>query len=170
MTEDRTPRTDPRRMERLFAPRSIAIVGASDDSGWSRYTYANLRAGGFTGEIYCVNPRRETVHGQQAYPSLGSLPETVDLAYVLVGTNAVMPVMAQAADAGVANLVVIAAGFAEAGPDGQELQRQLTEFAREHGQLVLGPNNLGYINSTANVMAFTVPGSPLPVNNPASPK
>ena len=155
MTEDRTPRIDPQRMERLFAPRSIAIVGASDDSGWSRYTYANLRAGGFTGEIYCVNPRRETVHGQQAYPSLGSLPETVDLAYVLVGTNAVMPVMAQAADAGVANLVVIAAGFAEAGPDGQELQRQLTEFAREHGQLVLGPNNLGYINSTANVMAFS---------------
>ena len=155
MTEDRPPRIDPQRMERLFAPRSIAIVGASDDSGWSRYTYANLRAGGFSGEIYCVNPRRETAHGQRAYPSLGSLPETVDLAYVLVGTNAVLPVMAQAADAGIVNLVVIAAGFAEAGPDGQERQRQLTEFARAHGQLVLGPNNLGYINSTANVMAFS---------------
>src|SRR5258707_11079243 len=92
VTEDRTPVIDLQRMERLFAPRSIAIVGASDDSGWSRSTYANLRAGAFPGEIYCVNPRRETVHGQRAYPSLGSLPETVDLAYVLVGTDAVMPV------------------------------------------------------------------------------
>lgn len=148
-------RIDAKRMEQLFAPRSIAIVGASDDSGWSRYTYANLRAGGFPGAVYCVNPRRETAHGQRAYPSLGTLPETVDLAYVLVGTDAVLPVMAQAADAGIANLVVIAAGFAEAGPDGQERQRQLTEFARAHGQLVLGPNNLGYINSPANVMAFS---------------
>jgi acetate---CoA ligase (ADP-forming) len=156
-------RVDAKRMERLLAPRSIAIVGASDDSGWSRYTYANLRTGGFPGEIYCVNPRRETAHGQRAYPSLGSLPEPVDLAYVLVGTDAVLPVMAQAADAGVANLAVVAAGFAEAGPDGQERQRQLTEFASAHGQLVFGPNNLGYINSPANVMAFSQPmPSPLP--------
>src|SRR5258708_37726836 len=140
-------------MERLFAPRSIAIVGASDDSGWSRSTYANLRAGAFPGEIYCVNPRRETVHGQQAYPSLGSLPETEDLAYVLVGTDAVMPVMAQAADAGVANLAVVAAGFAEAGPGGQDRQRQLTAVARAHGPLLFGPNNPGCINSAAHGMA-----------------
>ena len=163
MTEDRTPVIDPPRLERLFAPRSIAIVGASDDSGWSRYTYANLRAGGFPGEIYSVNPRRETAHGQRAYPDLGSLPETVDLAYVLVGTDAVLPVMAQAAEAGVANLAIVAAGFAEAGPDGQERQRRLTEFARAHGQLVFGPNNLGYINAPANTMAFSQPiPSPFP--------
>ena len=163
MTEDRTPVIDPHRLERLFAPRSIAIVGASDDSGWSRYTYGNLRSGGFPGEVYCVNPRRETAHGQRAYPDLGSLPETVDLAYVLVGTDAVLPVMAQAAEAGVANLAVVAAGFAEAGPDGQERQRRLTEFARAHGQLVFGPNNLGYINAPANTMAFSQPiPSPFP--------
>ena len=159
MTEDRTPagRIDAKRMEQLFAPGNIAIVGASDNSGWSRSTYANLIAGEFPGEIYCVNPGRETAHGQRTYPSLGSLPETVDLAYVLVNTDAVMPVMKQAADAGVANLAVVAAGFAEAGPDGQERQRQLTEFARAHGQLVFGPNNLGYINSPANVIAFSQP-------------
>ena len=159
MTEDRAPagRIDAKRMEQLFAPRSIAIVGASDNSGWSRYTYANLKAGGFPGQVYCVNPGRETAHGQPTYPDLGSLPETVDLAYVLVNTDAVLPVMAQAAEAGVANLAVVAAGFAEAGPDGQERQRQLTEFARAHGQLVFGPNNLGYINSPANVMAFSQP-------------
>jgi acetate---CoA ligase (ADP-forming) len=163
VTEDRTPVIDPQRLERLFAPRSIAIVGASDDSGWSRYTYANLRSGGFPGQIYCVNPRRESAHGQRTYPDLGSLPETVDLAYVLVGTDAVLPVMVQAADAGVANLAVVAAGFAEAGPDGQERQRQLTEFARAHGQLVFGPNNLGYINAPAATMAFSQPiPSPFP--------
>ena len=163
MAEDRTPVIDPQRMERLFAPRSVAIVGASDESGWSRCTFGNLRAGGFPGEVYCVNPRRETVHGQRAYPSLGSLPETVDLAYVLVGTDAVLPVMAQAADAGVANLAVVAAGFAEAGPDGAERQRRLTEFARAHGQLVFGPNNLGYINSPGKTMAFSQPiPSPFP--------
>src|SRR5258705_9599279 len=101
---------DSKRMEQLFAPRSIALVGASDNSDWSRYTYNNLRAGEFRGEIYCVNPGRETVHGEKAYPSLKSLPGKVDLAYVLVGTDAVLPVMADAADAGVTNLVIIAAG------------------------------------------------------------
>jgi acyl-CoA synthetase (NDP forming) len=118
-------------------------------------TYSNLRTGAFPGELYCVNPRREIVHGQKSFPDLSSLPEKVELAYVLVGTEAVMPVMEEAAAVGVENLAIIAAGFAEAGPDGREKQRQLTEFAHEHGQLVLGPNNLGFINASAKVMAFS---------------
>jgi acyl-CoA synthetase (NDP forming) len=157
MATDPAPslRITPARMESLFAPRSIAIVGASDSSLRSQTTFENLTRGEFAGEVYCVNPRREVVHGQKAYPSLLSLPEPVDLAYLVVGRDAVPSVMADAAEAGVNNLAVIAAGFAEAGPDGKERQQQLIEFANQHGQLVLGPNNLGFINSARNVFAFS---------------
>jgi acetate---CoA ligase (ADP-forming) len=157
MTSAVTTPVSASRLKTFFAPRSIAIVGASDNSGWSRNTFGNLRTGDFKGDIYAVNPRRDFVHGQKSYASLSALPEPVDLAYVLVGTDGVLPVMEDAASAGITNLAIIAAGFAEAGPDGEARQRQLTEFAREHNQIVLGPNNLGFINSSANVMAFSQP-------------
>ena len=67
------------RLAGLFAPRSIALVGATDKSGWSVNTLANVRASGFPGEVHLVNPRGGTVHGEQAYRSLSDLPGPVDL-------------------------------------------------------------------------------------------
>jgi len=73
----------------LFDPASIALVGATDKSGWSLNTFTNLRRHGFDGPVYLVNPRTEVVHGERTYPSLSDLPEKVDLAYVMVPTTAV---------------------------------------------------------------------------------
>jgi acyl-CoA synthetase (NDP forming) len=143
------------RMRGLFEPRSIALVGASDNSVRSHATLDNLARGGFAGEVYLVNPRRDTAHGRKTYPSLTSLPETVDLAYLIVGRDSVPTVMADAAEAGIVNLATISAGFAEAGPEGAQRQEQLTRFAYEHGQLVFGPNNLGFVNAAHDVMAFS---------------
>jgi acyl-CoA synthetase (NDP forming) len=139
----------------MLAPRGIAIVGASDNSGWSRYTYANLIRGGYPHATYLVNRRGEPVHGQPVVASLRDIGQPVDLAYVLTGPASLPSVMADAAVAGVRNLVVIAAGFGEMGEEGHKREEQLAELARGYGQLILGPNNLGFINTPDSTMPWS---------------
>jgi acetate---CoA ligase (ADP-forming) len=139
----------------MLAPRGIAIVGASDNSGWSRYTYANLMRGGYPHAVHLVNRRGEPVHGQPTITSLRDIGEPVDLAYVLTGPASLPSVMADGAAAGVRNLVVIAAGFGEMGDEGHERERQLAEQARGYDQLILGPNNLGFINTPDATMPWS---------------
>ncbi|MBO2463189.1 acetate--CoA ligase family protein [Actinomadura violacea] len=152
---------DPRAGVRaLFNPGSIALVGASEKSGWSLSTFGNLRAHGFAGPVHLVNPRGGLVHGQAAYPSLAELPGPVDLAYVMVPTRAVLPVLKEGAAAGVRNYVVLTAGFGEAGEDGARLEAEVVAFAREAGLTVLGPNGNGYINAAAGITPYGLPIPP----------
>ena len=94
------------RLTSMLAPRGIAIVGASDNSGWSRYTYANLIRGGYPHPIHLVNRRGEPVHEQPVVTSLRDIGQPVDLAYVLTGPASLPSVMADAAVAGVRNLEI----------------------------------------------------------------
>jgi acyl-CoA synthetase (NDP forming) len=143
----------------LFAPASIAMVGATDKSGWSVSTFANLRRHGFAGPVHLVNPRTEIVHGERAYRSLSDLPEPVDLAYVMVPTPAVLDVLREGARLGIRHYVVLTAGFGETGPEGRKREEELTAFCRAHDLTVLGPNGNGFINA-AN--ATTPYGLPIP--------
>ncbi|MFF0524144.1 acetate--CoA ligase family protein [Actinomadura nitritigenes] len=152
---------DPRAGVRaLFNPGSIALVGASDKSGWSASTFGNLRAHGFGGPVHLVNPRGGLVHGHPAHPSLAELPGPVDLAYVMVPTRAVLPVLRDGAAAGIRNYVVLTAGFGEAGADGARLEAEVVAFAREAGLTVLGPNGNGYINAAAGITPYGLPIPP----------
>jgi len=139
----------------MLSPRGIAIVGASDNSGWSRYTYANLMQGGYQHAVHLVNRRGEPVHGQPTVTSLRDIGQPVDLAYVLTGPASLPSIMADGAAAGVRNLVVIAAGFGEMGAAGHQRERQLAELARSYDQLILGPNNLGFINTPDATMPWS---------------
>ena len=150
----------PVQLQALFNPRSIALVGATDKSGWSLNTWANLRVHEFGGPVYLVNPRTEVVHGQRAHRSLSGLPGPVDLAYVMVPTGAVLDVVREGADAGVRAFVILTAGFGETGPDGARLEAEIVAFARERGLTVLGPNGNGYINAAAGITPY---GLPIPV-------
>jgi acyl-CoA synthetase (NDP forming) len=143
------------RLTSMLAPRGIAIIGASDNSGWSRYTYANLRQGNYPHAIHLVNRHGQPVHGQPSVTSLRDIGEPVDLAYILTGPASLPSIMADAAAAGVANLVVIAAGFGEMGEEGHKREEQLAELARSYDQLILGPNNLGFINTPAATMPWS---------------
>ncbi|WP_043640215.1 acetate--CoA ligase family protein [Nonomuraea candida] len=141
----------------LFNPRSIALVGATDKSGWSVSTLANLRAHAFPGPVHLVNTRGGVVHGMPAYRSLSEIPEPVDLAYVMVPTAAVPGVLREGAKLGIRCYVILTAGFGESGEEGARLEAEIAAFAAEHGLTILGPNGNGYINAAAGVTPYGLP-------------
>ena len=116
----------PERLREFFAPRSLAVVGGSDTSGWAQFILASSAATGFEGPLIPVHPRHQTVFGRPAVRSLRDLTEPVDLAFVMVPTHAVPEVIDDAAAAGVRNAVVLASGYREAGPEGSARQDALT--------------------------------------------
>lgn len=150
-------------LHRFFRPRSIALVGATDNSRWSIYTFENLKNFGFPGPIYLVNPNREIVHGQRAFQSLSDLPEPVDLAFIMVSTPRVLAIVKEAAQLGTTHFVVLTSGFSEMGAEGARLERELLTFARQHELTLLGPNGNGFINVTDRVTPYGLPIAP-PLN------
>jgi acyl-CoA synthetase (NDP forming) len=133
----------------LLAPNSVALVGASDDVtriGGRPLRY--LRESGFKGAVYPVNPKRETVQGLTAYPSIAALPEAPDVAILAVPAAATVQAVRECAERNVKAAIVFSAGFAETDEAGRVLQDEMTAIARQSGMRLLGPNCLGVFNST----------------------
>jgi len=154
----------PERLREFFAPRSVAVVGASDTSGWARFVAASSRAAGFAGPLIPVHPRHRTVFGTSAVRSLRDLAEPADVAFIMVGVDVVESVLDDAAAAGVRNVIVLAAGYRELGEPGRALEDQMIARASARGITVLGPNCLGFLNAHARAAPFalTVPPPLLP--------
>src|SRR5215831_10113039 len=151
-----TERPSTERLREFFAPQSIAIVGASDTSGWARFVALSSTAIGFTGPLLPVHPRHATALGRPAVPSLRDLAEPADLAFIMAPTHAVESVLQDAGAAGVRNAVVLASGFREAGPEGRALEDRLVACARDQGVTLLGPNCLGFLNAHARTAPFAL--------------
>lgn len=131
----------------LLAPRSVALVGASDDPtriGGRPLRY--LRESGFRGAVLPVNPKRETVQGLPAFASIGALPAVPDTAILAVPSHLTRQAVEECARAGVKSAIVFSAGFAETGEDGARLQADMVAIARSSGMRLLGPNCLGVFN------------------------
>lgn len=128
-------------------PRSIAVVGASDDvARIGGRTLLNIAKGGFSGPVYPINPRRSTVQGMPAFASIADVPGPVDTVVVAVPGESVIPAIEQAAAKGARGAVIFSAGFNEAGAEGEARQRRLDEIAAESGMRIVGPNCLGIYN------------------------
>ncbi|WP_408440641.1 acetate--CoA ligase family protein [Paraburkholderia sediminicola] len=141
-------------LDRMFRPRSIAIVGASTNpQKIGGLPVAHLLQYGFDGKIFPVNPNASEVQGLRAYPALAALGEPVDLAIVAVPVAQAELAIRDAAEAGVRSVVLFTSGFAETGDEGSEVQKRLAHIARTHGVRVLGPNCLGFISVRENVYA-----------------
>jgi acyl-CoA synthetase (NDP forming) len=139
--------------QKLLAPRSIALIGASDDPAKNAARPLKfLRSGGYAGAVYPINPRRTTVLGERAWPSLEALPEVPDHAYVLLPTEAVVDAVAQCGRVGVPLVTVLADGFATAGGIGAARSAQLKKVADETGVRVIGPSSLGVIDFRARLI------------------
>jgi acyl-CoA synthetase (NDP forming) len=138
-------------LERLFRPRSVVLVGASDKSLWSQLLDRNFVTTGFAGPVYLVNKRGAAAHGRPAHTSCRELPEVPDLAYVFVPGEAVAEAVEDAAAAGVRFILLLTSGFAEAGEDGRGRQEAIVKLVRSYGATIMGPNCLGFVNYTAGI-------------------
>ena len=148
----REHRAEARSVGRLLAPRSIAVVGAGQArTGIGHQVFRNLLAGDFQGPVYPVNPKSTHVGGVRAYPSVLDIPDDVDLAIICVPAATVPEVVNQCAAKHVGGLVMITAGFAEAGGNGAAVERDLVRLAHRHGMRVIGPNCMGVVNTAASV-------------------
>ena len=137
----------PERLRTFFAPRSIALVGASDNSGWARFIVASCATAGFAGPLTAVHPRATGAFGLPVVPSLRDLAEPADLAFILAPVQAVEGVLDDMGAAGIPNAVVLASGYREVGEAGRALEDALLDRAVANGVTVLGPNCLGFVNA-----------------------
>lgn len=139
-------------LDTLFAPTSVAVIGASNRPGSvGRAIFTNILLNEYTGTVYPVNPKDRSISGVRSYPSVQDLPESVDVAVVVVPAAIVPEVTEECGKKGVKNLIVISAGFREVGQDGATLERQVTTLARKYSMRMIGPNCLGTINTDPQV-------------------
>ncbi|MCL4486915.1 MAG: bifunctional acetate--CoA ligase family protein/GNAT family N-acetyltransferase [Chloroflexi bacterium] len=145
---------EPRALDAIFAPKSVAVVGASENQGSvGRTILWNLISSPFGGTVFPVNPKRSSVLGIKAYPDITSVPEPVDLAVVVTPAPTVPGIISDCVDAGIKGAIIISAGFKEIGAQGAELERQILEHARRGKMRIVGPNCLGVMNSMTGLNA-----------------
>ena len=146
-------------MDALFNPRSIAVIGASDDlSRIGGMPIRFLRQHGYTGKIFPVNPKYKEIAGIACYPTLKDIPEPIDLALVGIPRQFVFEAFKQCADKKVPFVILFSAGYAEMGETGRREQEELRRFAREMGIRVVGPNCIGIINPHDHVASSFTSG------------
>ena len=146
-----------------FTPRSIAVIGASQDSSKMGYAVMhNLLH--FPGQLYPVNNKRAEIQGLKAYPTITSIPAPVDLAVITVPAIHVPAVVEECGAKGVPMVIIITAGFKEMGPEGRALEDRVVAIARGHGTRIIGPNCLGVIVPPRGIDTTYVHQSPKPGN------
>lgn len=139
-------------MRPILEPSSVAVIGVSrEPAGLGRRIFDALAGNGFRGRLYAINPQASEIAGHVCLPSARDLPEPVDLAVVAVPSDAVLAAVEDCAEARVRALVIISAGFAEAGPEGRVRQDAVLTLARNHGMRIVGPNCMGVLNTHPNV-------------------
>src|SRR3972149_7291170 len=133
---------------RLFAPRAVALVGATDHpTSFGGRLFRQMLNFGFQGKIYPVNPRRKEIHGLTCFSSVRDLPQPIDHVGIIVSTERVFDVLVECAAHNVPFVTICSAGFAETGTtQGRERQAKLVAFARSAGMRIMGPNCNGVIN------------------------
>jgi acetyltransferase len=139
-------------LEKFFAPRSIAVVGASDTPGRVGYVVIrNLVAGGYRGRIYPVNSGKTSINGLPTFPDLAAIGDPIDLAVVATPIETVPGVIDDALRAGIDSAIVLSGGGKETGTTGADLEKAILEKARGGGLRMIGPNCVGVISTAASL-------------------
>ncbi len=148
------------RINAIFNPRSVALVGASGKPGKMGNVFAKNLVDGYKGTIYMVNPKGEEVEGMKAFTDIKSIPGPIDLAVIVVPAPAVPAVMEDLSEVGAKSAVVITAGFSEAGQEGKALEERMMVPARKAEMKVVGPNCFGIYNCNIGLNASMGMGTP----------
>lgn len=152
-------------LEKIFNPRSVALIGASDEEGTVGYALMkNLIEPRTQRHVYPVNIRRSEIFGVKSYSNVGELPETVDLAVIATPAKTVPDIVEQCGRAGIIGLVIISAGFKEIGPEGKALEDQIVESKKKYGLRIVGPNCLGIMRPSINLNVTFMKSTPKPGN------
>lgn len=145
------------RLTKLFRPRSIVLVGATEKSAWTGFIAQNLRDFAFDGYVCAVNRNGVDVMGIKGHRSCCDIGREIDVAFIFVPQSAVIEALEDAAAAGIRNAAILTSGYAEIGEQGAELQQHLLDKAHELGMNIWGPNSLGYNNVSARSPVSSVP-------------
>jgi len=146
-----------RDIQPLVAPRSIAVIGASANANKSGgILFSNLAKGGFQGKLFPINPNASEIMGIKVYPSVGDVPEKVDLVYIVLPSQHMETAIQQCVEAGARAACIITAGFSEAGPEGRAVEAKIRDVARSSGMLLAGPNTIGMVNVECGMMGSFV--------------
>lgn len=141
-------------LDKIFKPKSIAVIGASDTLGSAGYRiFRNLIGSGYDGIVYPVNPKRESVQGVQAYPSINAVPKVVDLAIICTPATAVCDIVEQCGIRGIRGILIISAGFKEIGAEGVAREKRLLDLKKQYDLRIIGPNCVGFIMPYLNLNA-----------------
>jgi acyl-CoA synthetase (NDP forming) len=140
-------------MDRFMNPKSVAVIGASEDPRKGGYALVSNLKEKFPERLYPVNPGASEICGLRVFQGVADLPEVVDLAVVFVRAGAVPETMEECGKKGISRIIIESAGFAEAGPQGRDLQEACVRMGRKYGMRVWGPNCMGVVNGRTGMVA-----------------
>jgi acetyltransferase len=147
-------------LDAMFAPSSVAVIGATDRPGTVGRTVLENLLHGFQGKVYPVNGKHEEVLGIKAYKGIRDVPQVVDLAVIATPAVTVPDLIGECVDAGTKSAVVISAGFKERGAEGIALEKQIQEQLRRGSMRLIGPNCLGIMSPTIGLNATFAKDAP----------
>ncbi len=146
-------------LEKVFNPRSIAVIGASEVPGKAAERRTrSLLEGGYAGEVYLINPKRPEIFGRKAYPSLKDVGKEVDLVMVVVAPRFVTTAVQDSIKAGAGGIIIITAGLGETGEEGKRIESEILDMASQAGTHIIGPNCSGMFSSSARMNLLGIPG------------
>jgi acetyltransferase len=143
-----------KKLTKLFNPKVIAIIGATANEGAVGHSLVrNIIGSGFDGIVYPVNPKRDNILGVKTYQNIQEIPDKVDLAIIATPAKTVLPIVEDCGMAGVSGIVLISAGFAEAGEEGIAMTKEILKTVRRYNMRLIGPNCLGFIRPSIKLNA-----------------
>ena len=152
------------RMQVMFDPKAIALIGATDKPGAVGRTILENLLRSKERKIFPVNPLKQTVLDVKCYPAIANVPEHVDLAVVATPARSVTEAIEECGQAGVDGVVIISAGFKEIGEEGKRLESEIDRIRKKYGMRIMGPNCLGFVRPALGINATFLRGNPPPGN------
>jgi len=147
-----------RSLEKVFNPGSIAVIGASEVPGKAAERRTrSLIQGGYKGDIYLINPKRDELFGMKAYHSILEVGKEIDLVMVVIAPRFLASAVADSIKMGAKGIIIITAGLGETGEEGKKIEAEILSEAAKTGAYIIGPNCSGMFNASADINMLGIP-------------
>jgi acetyltransferase len=152
-----------KKLTKMFYPSSVAVVGASEvPVKWGNLILTSILGWEYKGKVFPVNPKKDQILGIKCYPSLTAIPESVDLAVLVIPAQHIPAAMRECVAKGIPAAVVVSAGFKEMGEEGARIEKEIVDIAVKGGLVFIGPNTMGIASAHSYLEALPTPTAPKP--------